>query len=194
VRWNVEPGDHAVGRSRGGLSTKVHLLVDDTGRPLVVVVSPGQAGDNPALQPMLNQLRVARRGPGRPRTRPFLVRADKAYSARATRAYLRRRGIKVVIPEPADQAGHRKRKGSRGGRPVSYDPVEYAGRNVIERGFNVLKQWRALATRYDCEDVATAPGLRPDPRYDRPTCLAFDLSAVGPGWDVLPPVPAGVSR
>ena len=138
-----------MGRSRGGLSTKVHLLVDDTGRPLVVLVSPGQAGDNPALQPMLDQLRIARRGPGRPRTRPLLVRADKAYSARGTRSYLRRRGIKAVIPEPADQAGHRKRRGSRGGRPVSCDRIEYAGRNVVERGFNVLKQWRALATRYD---------------------------------------------
>jgi transposase len=123
--------------------------VDNLGRPLVAVVSPGQAGDNPALAPMLNQLRVARRGPGRPRTRPVLVRADKAYSARGTRSLLRRRGIRAVIPEPADQAGHRKRRGSRGGRPVSYDQVEYTGRNVVERGFNVLKQWRALATRYD---------------------------------------------
>lgn len=81
-----EPADHAVGRSRGGLSTKVHLLVDDAGRPLVVLVSPGQAGDNPALQPMLDELRIARRGPGRPRSRPVLVRADKAYSARAPAA------------------------------------------------------------------------------------------------------------
>ena len=131
------------------MSTKVHLLVDDAGRPLVVLVSPGQAGDNPALQPMLNELRIARRGPGRPRSRPVLVRADKAYSARGTRGYLRRRGIKAVIPEPDDQAGHRKRRGSRGGRPVTYDRLEYAGRNVVERGFNVIKQWRALATRYD---------------------------------------------
>jgi hypothetical protein len=161
---------------------------------VVVFVSPGQAGDNPALQPMLNQLRVPRRGPGRPRTRPDLVRADKAYSARATRSYLRRRGIKSVIPEPDDQAGHRRRRGSRGGRPVSYDQVEYAGRNVIERSFNVLKQWRAVATRYDCEDVVTASDLRPDPRYDRPLCLVLDLSAVGSGRDVLPPDPAGVSR
>lgn len=98
---------------------------------------------------MLNELRIARRGPGRPRTRPQLLRADKAYSARGTRSLLRRRGIKAVIPEPSDQAGHRKRRGSRGGRPVTYDRVEYTGRNVVERGFNVLKQWRALATRYD---------------------------------------------
>ena len=72
----------------------------------MVLVSPGQAGDNPALQPMLNELRIARRGPGRPRSRRVLVRADKAYSARGTRGYLRRRGIKAVIPEPDDQAGH----------------------------------------------------------------------------------------
>lgn len=112
-------------------------------------VSPGQAGDSPALIPMLGQLRVARRGRGRPRTRPELVRADKAYSSRATRAELRRRGIKAVISEPSDQAGHRKRRGSRGGRPITCDPHEYKGRNVVERSFNLLKQWRALATRYD---------------------------------------------
>jgi transposase len=125
------------------------MLVDDAGRPLVVMVSPGQAGDSPGLVKMLAQLRIARRGGGRPRTRPDLLRADKAYSCRGNRRELRRRGIKTVIPEPADQAGHRTRRGSRGGRPVTYDAVEYQGRNVIERGFNVLKQWRALATRYD---------------------------------------------
>lgn len=47
---------------------------------------------------------------------------------------------------------------------------------------------------YDCEDGATTPGLRLGPRYDRPMCLALDLSAVGSGWVVLPPDPAGVSR
>ena len=108
---------------------------------------------------MLNELRIARRGPGRPRTRPVLVRADKAYSARGTRSLLRRRGIKAVIPEPSDQAGHRKRKGSRGGRPVTYDQGEYAGRNVVERGFNVLKQWRALATRYDKHALTYRGGI-----------------------------------
>ncbi len=127
----------------------MHLLVDNAGRPLVVMVSPGQAGDSPALPPMLAELRVARRGPGRPRTRPLLLRADKAYSARAHRAQLRRRGIKAVIPEPSDQVAHRKRRSSRGGRPVTYDAVEYKGRNVIERSINVVKQWRGLATRYD---------------------------------------------
>jgi transposase len=53
-----------------------------------------------------------------------------------------------VIPEPADQARHRKNRGSRGGRPVTYDREDYKGRNTIERSFNVLKNWRGLATRY----------------------------------------------
>lgn len=52
-------------------------------------------------------------------------------------------------PEPSDQKGHRKRRGSCGGRPVSYDVEDYKGRNVVERGFNEHKQWRGLATRYD---------------------------------------------
>jgi len=54
-----------------------------------------------------------------------------------------------VIPEPDDQIGHRVRRGSRGGRPPAFDAVDYRGRNVIERGFSVLKQWRGIATRYD---------------------------------------------
>ena len=86
---------------------------------------------------------------GRPRTRPEAVLGDKAYSSRAIRTHLRARGIKAVIPEPADQQGHRRRRGARGGRPIGLDAAAYKGRNVIERGFNVNKQWRALATRYD---------------------------------------------
>jgi putative transposase len=135
------------------------LLVDGSGRPLVILVSPGQAGDAPALLPMLAELRIARRGLGRPRTRPVLLRADRAYSARRHRDHLRRRGIKAVIPEPADQAGHRRRRGSTGGRPVSYDRIEYRGRNVIERGINLIKQWRALASRYDKHALTYRGGL-----------------------------------
>ncbi len=98
---------------------------------------------------LLAALRVPRLGPGRPRTRPEAVLADKAYSSRAIRAGLRSRGIVAVIPEPRDQQGHRQRRGSRGGRPVSYDKAAYRCRNVVERSFNALKQWRGLATRYD---------------------------------------------
>lgn len=144
-----EPADHAIGRSRGGLSTKIHLLVDGRGLPLVVLIGPGQAGDSPMFPVLMNHLRVGRRGPGRPRSRPDRVRGDKAYSSRAIRHHLRSRGIIAVIPEPADQQGHRKRRGARGGRPVGYDYDDYKGRNVVERGFNETKQWRGLATRYD---------------------------------------------
>ena len=58
-------------------------------------------------------------------------------------------GITAVIPKPADQAPHRRRRGSRGGRPIGYDRTAYRRRNVIERTFDRLKAWRGLATRYD---------------------------------------------
>lgn len=149
MNQNAEPTDHAIGRSRGGLSTKIHHAVDGYGRPLAVLVGPGQGGDAPMCLPVLNAIRVPRLGPGRPRTRPDSVLADKAYSSRAIRGELRRRGIVAVIPEPRDQQGHRARRGSRGGRPVTYDTDAYRGRNVVERSFNALKHWRGLATRYD---------------------------------------------
>ena len=116
---------------------------------MVVLVGPGQAGDAPMFGHLMAHLRVARAGPGRPRTRPQRLRGDKAYSSRAIRAHLRSRGITAVIPEPADQQGHRKRRGSKGGRPPFFDAEDYKGRNVVERSFNVFKQWRGLATRYD---------------------------------------------
>ena len=116
---------------------------------MVVLVSAGQANDAPLFEHLLANLRVDRLGGGRPRTKPQRVRADKAYSSRAIRRELRRRGITAVIPQPSDQIAHRKRRGSRGGRPPAFDAADYKGRNVIERGFNVVKQWRGLATRYD---------------------------------------------
>lgn len=79
------PPDHAVGRSRGGLSTKIHQLVDGHDLPLVVLVGVGQSGDAPMFPVPLHHLRIARSGPGRPRTRPETVRGDKAYSSRAIR-------------------------------------------------------------------------------------------------------------
>ncbi|QRP50522.1 transposase [Amycolatopsis sp. FDAARGOS 1241] len=62
------------------------------------------------------------------------------------REFLRARRITAVIPEPADQIGHRKRRGSRGGQPPAFDSAGYRGRNVVERHFNLLKHWRGLAT------------------------------------------------
>lgn len=144
-----EPFHHAIGRSRGGLSSKIHHLVDGRGRPLVVLVGQGQAHDSPVLPDLLRHLRVERCGPGRPRITPDALLADKAYSSRGHRELLRSRSIKTVIPEPSDQIRNRKRRGSRGGRPPSFDAETYRGRNVVERSFNTVKQWRGLATRYD---------------------------------------------
>lgn len=149
MNLRCEPADHGIGRSRGGLSTKIHQLVDGHGLPLVVLVGAGQANDSPMFPVLLKHLRVARVGPGRPRTRPDRLRADKAYSSRGNRALLRVRGIVAVIPEPSDQIGNRKRRGPSGGRPPAFDSDDYRARNVVERCFNATKQWRALATRYD---------------------------------------------
>jgi transposase len=113
-----------------------------------VILKQGQAGDNPQLLPLLDQISVGRAGPGQPRKRPERVLADKAYSHPSTRAALRSRRIAFTSPERVDQIERRRAKGSRGGRPPAFDPDLYAERNVVERCFNRLKQFRALATRY----------------------------------------------
>jgi transposase len=86
----------ALGRSRGGLTSKIHLAVDGRGFPMSIILTPGQAGDNPQLLPLLDQIAVGRDGPGRPRRQPERV---LAYSHPSTRAALRSRGIAFTSPE-----------------------------------------------------------------------------------------------
>lgn len=148
----VPPRREALGRSRGGLSTKIHLAADRRCRPVTRILTPGQRGDCPQFIPLLNQVRIARRGKGRPRTRPGRAMADKAYSSAANRAYLRRRGIQAVIPVKDDQKKHRRNRGRAGGRPPAFDAGRYKERNTVERCFSKLKQFRAVATRYDKRD------------------------------------------
>jgi transposase len=107
---------------------------------------------------VLEKIRVRGRL-GRPATRPTAVAADKAYSSKANRAYLRKRGITAVIPEKADQQANRKKKGSKGGRPISYDTERYKQRNTVERHFKHIKTWRGLATRYDKSPESYEAGL-----------------------------------
>ncbi|MGW5930517.1 IS5 family transposase [Streptomyces anulatus] len=166
IDWTVsvdsdraEPDDHAPGRSRGGLSTKVHLASDSHARPLTLRLTAGQAGDAPAFEAVMAGSRVPRSGPGRPRTRPDTVLADRAYSSRAIRKHLRQRGIRAVIPQPSDQAGHRRRRGRSGGRPPAFDAEAYKQRNAVERCISRLQQWRGLAMRTDKLAIAYGAAL-----------------------------------
>jgi transposase len=101
------------------------------------------------LVPLIKAIRVRRRGLGRPRRRPARVLADKAYSSKANRACLRRRGIHAVIPVKEGQKAYRRKRGSAGGQPLAFDAEHYKERNTVERCCNKLKQHRAVATRYD---------------------------------------------
>ncbi|WP_372514420.1 IS5 family transposase, partial [Streptomyces fragilis] len=109
-------------RSRHSLSLiHIYLAVDGRGLPLSIVLTPGNVNDATAFGQVLDGIRVPRVGTGRPRRTPTRVLGDKAYSSRAIRRLLRRRGIAVTIPERRDQAANRRRRGRLGGRPPAFD-------------------------------------------------------------------------
>lgn len=137
-----EPSDHALGRSRGGFGSKLHLLVDGNGLPLSALLLPGAAHESTQFEALVDSVEVERRI-GRPRRRPRRIGGDKAYHAQRIRHWLRTHGIGAVIP-PRRSRGKRRR-----GRPVSYDAVRYRNRNVVERCLGWLKECRALATRFE---------------------------------------------
>src|SRR5512144_1520428 len=141
-----------LGGSRGGLTSKIQLAADTGCRVLSRVTSAGQRHDSLGFEPVMTGISIGRRGRGRPRTRPGRLLADKAYSTTAIRAHLRRRGITATLPEPADQVGNRRRRGSRGRRPPAFDRQTYTLRSVVERAITKLKAHRTVATRYDKRD------------------------------------------
>jgi transposase len=115
-----------VGRSRGGLTTKIHLLADALGRPLRFGLTGGQVHESRTAEMMLAGVEGD------------AVIADKAYDSNAIRSTVKAAGMKAVIPP------NRSRK-----RHIRHDKELYRERNRIERCFNKLKHFRRLATRYD---------------------------------------------
>ena len=122
-------------------------MCDGLGNPLAALLTPGQQHESTVCTEMLANVRVRTcTGGGRPRSRPKLVVADRGYDAGAFRRYLRRRGIRCVIPEKRVPAGKRRR---RRGRPPTFCGVAYRRRNVVERLVGWLKEHRRIATRFE---------------------------------------------
>lgn len=124
------------------------MCVDGKMRPLSAVITAGQRNDGTQLEPVLDAIAVARER-GRPRKRPTRLRVDRAYGARTYRKAMRRRGIRMICPERKDARAARIAKGRGGGRPPAFDAEAYKGRNVVERCFARLKDYRAVCTRFD---------------------------------------------
>jgi transposase len=128
----------ALGRSRGGYSTKIHRRAERGSKPMVVILTGGHRHEQPVLPLLMARGAVKRPGRGRPRVRPDAVAGDKGYSGAAVRRYLKGRQIAAVIPTKADQ------------QPLlRFDQAAYRERNHVERLINWLKQWRRVATRYE---------------------------------------------
>ena len=129
----------ALGYSKGGYSSKIHLRCEEHGKPVTFVVTVGERHEAVVFESVVEQGAIKRCGPGRPRIRPERLSADKGYTGGKVRAYLRRRGIGAVIP----------RRSNESRRGVRFDREAYRERNRVERAFNRLKQNRRIATRYE---------------------------------------------
>ena len=117
----------AIGRSRGGRTTKIHAVADCLGRLIAFEITPGQLGDVRVAEALLAPTPAAR-----------LCIADTAYDSDALRRFLSARGTQPVIPNnPTRKHFH------------PFDAAAYKQRNLIERMFCRLKDWRRIATRYD---------------------------------------------
>jgi transposase len=131
-----EPPDHALGRSRGGFGSKVHLVCESHGFIVAIYVTPGQAHESKAFEPtMARPLLHTRQGQGRWPTR---LAGDKGYSYPGIRRWCRRRRIQAVIPTRSNQP-----------RDECFDKVTYRRRNIMERAVGWYKEYRALGTRHE---------------------------------------------
>ena len=129
--------DQALGRSRGGLSTKIHMTVDANGQPIRFILTGGQAGDAPQGIPLLRGIKAG------------YVIADKGYDSDAILSFVRAQGTIAVIPPKSNRRVIR-----------THDKEVCKQRNLIERAFNKLKNWRRIATRYDRRSLYFMAGLQ----------------------------------
>ncbi len=132
----------AIGRSRGGPTTKIHVLCDQLGRLYALMLTGGQVHDIWGGRGLLACVATLPR---------FL--GDKAYDADDIRGYLAADGSKAVIPSKANRK-----------EPIPHDHIAYKMRNIIERSFNRLNDWRGIATRYDKRPPTSWPAFASPPR------------------------------
>ena len=132
----------ALGRSRGGFSTKIHVLCEGAGLPISVLLTPGQAHESTMLDGLLSSVKIGGK-PGAPRQRFDVVSGDKGYDGAAQRTTIREHGSVPMIP-------HRQRPdGSSPEQTGDFDKQLYKKRNIVERLIGKIKEYRRIATRYD---------------------------------------------
>lgn len=145
-RWKKrdpnEPADHALGRSRGGFSTKIHLLVDGIGNLLAFIITGGQAHETTAIEAVLEQADAnLHDGEGNPIAWPVNLAGDKGYRADWIDAKLIELGINPVIPSRLNE--------DREAREIEFDRESYRRRNIVERAIGWLKECRRVFSRYE---------------------------------------------
>jgi transposase len=137
-----EPEDHALGRSRGGWGTKIHILCDAEGHPLHFHLTAGQAHDGSVLDEVLiGADKTLEDEHGVPMAWPVALAGDKGYRADWIDRYLLALGIKPVIPSKENE--------DRGRRPVEFDKAAYRRRCIIECLIGWLKESRRIVTRFE---------------------------------------------
>lgn len=136
-----EPDDHALGRGRGGFSTKIHILCDGDGNPLHFTLTAGQANESTVFDTVLEQADAELRdGNDQPIAWPVALGADKAYRANWIDEYLNELGVQPVIPS--------RKTEDRSKRP-EFDEEKYRDRNIVERLIGWLKESRRVFSRYE---------------------------------------------
>ena len=137
-----EPDDHALGRSRGGFSTKIHLICDAGGCPIHFEVTAGQAHENTSLVDLLNNTdEEITTGEGDVVAWPVAIAGDKGYRAEWIDEMFLEMGITPVIPSKENE--------ERDARLVEFDKERYRQRNIVERLIGWLKECRSVFARFE---------------------------------------------